>query len=48
VLGEDLAFEVGDDDLGAGLVAVGDHEDLLEGAVDVDLVEDLVDVDGAD
>jgi hypothetical protein len=48
VLGEDLALEVGDGDLVAGLVAVADDQDLLEGVVYVDLVEHLVDVDGAD
>ena len=47
MLGEDFAFEVGDDDLVAGLVAVTDDEDLLECVVDIDLVEHLVNVDGA-
>ena len=47
VLGEDLAVEVGGDDLVAGLVGVGDDEDLLERVLDADLVEDLVHVDDA-
>lgn len=47
MLGEDDADEVGDDDLVAGLIAVGDEEDLLERAVDVDLVEDPLEADGA-
>ena len=47
MFGEDLALEVGDDDLVAGLVAVADDEDLLEGVADIDLVEHLVDVDGS-
>jgi hypothetical protein len=38
VLGEDLAIQVGDDDL----VTVVDGEDLLERVVDSDLVEHLV------
>ena len=44
VLGEDLAVQIGDGEF----VAVGDDEDLLEPVFDIDLVEDLVDVDGAD
>ena len=43
VLGEDVAVQVGDGEL----VAVGDDEDLFEDVFDVDLVDDLVDVDGA-
>src|SRR5262245_40960516 len=47
VLDEDLAVEVGDGDLVAGLVAVGDDEDLLEASSPVDHVLDLVQVEGA-
>ena len=47
VLGEVLAEQVGDGDLVAGLIAVGDDEYLFEGMVDVDLVGHLVQPDGA-
>jgi len=40
VLGEDFTVEVGDGDLVAGLVAVGDDQDLLEGVVRADSVLD--------
>ncbi|MBP2370141.1 hypothetical protein [Pseudonocardia parietis] len=42
-----LPQDIGDDDLVAGLVAVADDDDLSECVVDIDLVEHLVDVEGA-
>lgn len=47
VFGKDLAVEVDDGDVVAGLVAVGDNENLLEGVAYVDLVLHPVQADGA-
>lgn len=47
MLGQEFAVGVGDGDFVAGLVAVGDDEDLLEGVCDVDFVGDFVESDGA-
>ena len=47
VFDEDLALQVGDGDCVAGLVAVGDDEDLLEASSPVDLVLDFVQVEHA-
>jgi hypothetical protein len=40
VFGKDYTVQVGDDDLVAGLVAVGDNQDLFEDAARADSVLD--------